>query len=75
MVLPCEGIGETRLPQEYRDTLTQAGCILREVDWLVPNGGGYTGEEARFIDTWMKLRVFGLSEYEVHTISAGSMLY
>ncbi|KAF8708445.1 Glycosyl transferase family 8, partial [Rhizoctonia solani] len=44
------------LPQEYRDILTSMGIILHEVDYLVPQGGGYTGADARFVDSWGKLR-------------------
>ncbi|KAF8679662.1 Glycosyl transferase family 8 [Rhizoctonia solani] len=44
------------LPQEYRDILTRMGIILHEVDYLVPQGGGYTGADARFVDSWGKLR-------------------
>ncbi|KAH7345028.1 nucleotide-diphospho-sugar transferase [Rhizoctonia solani] len=63
-----------RLPQEYRDILTSAGIILREVDYLIPQGGGYMGVEARFIDSWSKLRAFGLSEYERVVLIDSDML-
>ncbi|KDN50215.1 hypothetical protein RSAG8_01551, partial [Rhizoctonia solani AG-8 WAC10335] len=62
------------LPQEYREILTSAGVILKEVDYLVPQAGGYRGVEARFIDSWSKLRVFGLSEYERVVLIDSDML-
>ncbi|CAE6448372.1 unnamed protein product [Rhizoctonia solani] len=63
-----------RLPQEYRDILTSAGVILKEVDYLIPQGGGYLGVEARFVDSWSKLRAFGLSEYERVVLIDSDML-
>lgn len=65
MVLPLRGDPHERLPQEYRDILVQAGCVLKEIAYLTPASGGYTGLEARFVDSWTKLRAFGLSEFEV----------
>lgn len=70
MVTPLD----SRLPQEYRDVLAQAGCIVREIKYLVPEGGGYTGVEARFVDSWTKLRAFGLSEYERLVLIDSDML-
>jgi hypothetical protein len=74
MVTPLKDDPHERLPQEYRDVLVQAGCILKEIDYLLPTSGGYTGAESRFIDTWTKLRGFGLSEYEVRTHNADVLI-
>ncbi|CAE6476571.1 unnamed protein product [Rhizoctonia solani] len=74
MVNPLRDDSTERLPQEYRNILTSVGIVLREVDYLIPQSGGYRGVEARFIDTWSKLRVFGLSEYERVVLIDSDML-
>ncbi|KAG9113668.1 hypothetical protein FRC07_007764 [Ceratobasidium sp. 392] len=65
MVFPLKSARGARLPLEHRNLLRQAGCVLREIDWLVPAVGGYKGTQTRYLDNWSRLRAFGLLEYEV----------
>ncbi|KAI9445233.1 nucleotide-diphospho-sugar transferase [Lactarius indigo] len=54
------------LPQPTKDVLTRCGIPFREVQSLRPGGGQYVLAEhdERFADTWTKLRVFELVEYD-----------
>ncbi|QRV83047.1 glycosyltransferase family 8 protein [Ceratobasidium sp. AG-Ba] len=51
-------------------------CRLQglKVTGVYPKSGGYTGVEARFVDSWAKLRVFGLNEYERVVLIDSDML-
>lgn len=40
---------------------------MREVARLIPERGGYDGPDQRFVDTWTKLRVGELLEFEVRS--------
>lgn len=46
------------LPKEARDALRKRGILIREVDHLQPAEGRHTlaAHDARFADTWTKLR-------------------
>ncbi|KAH9082118.1 nucleotide-diphospho-sugar transferase [Lactarius deliciosus] len=54
------------LPQRTRDVLVRCGIPFREVQSLRPGDGQYVPAEhdERFADTWTKLRVFELIEYD-----------
>jgi alpha-N-acetylglucosamine transferase len=57
----------------YTDTLDESaldvfraeGIVLRKVEYLAPRRNDLKPIEPRFKDTWTKLSVFGLVEYEV----------
>ncbi|KAG6841258.1 hypothetical protein C0991_000398 [Blastosporella zonata] len=53
------------LPSEARDVLHKRGILTREVDTLEPKEGSHVlaVHDARFADTWTKLRGFELTEY------------
>ncbi|KII93184.1 glycosyltransferase family 8 protein [Plicaturopsis crispa FD-325 SS-3] len=55
-----------QLPQAVRDVLSRRGIAMREVDSLYPEEGKHqlAGHDARFGDTWTKLRAFELAEFE-----------
>lgn len=54
------------LPQQTKDVLVRCGIPFREVQSLRPGDGQYVLAEhdERFADTWTKLRVFELVEYD-----------
>ncbi|KAG5718848.1 hypothetical protein E4T56_gene6329 [Termitomyces sp. T112] len=54
------------LPLEARDVLRMRGILTREVDSLQPREGSHSlaAHDARFADTWTKLRGFELIEYD-----------
>ncbi|KAG6816287.1 hypothetical protein H0H87_007230 [Tephrocybe sp. NHM501043] len=54
------------LPSEARDVLRNHGILTREVDSLQPKEGSHSlsTHDARFADTWTKLRGFELVEYD-----------
>jgi inositol 3-alpha-galactosyltransferase len=52
------------LPKECVTALEQAGVEVRVVQPLVPRGKVTTIAE-RFVDTWTKLRVWEMTEYDV----------
>jgi len=54
------------LPDEARTALRSRGILMREVQPLRPLQGVHTlvAHDARFADTWTKLRGFELSEYD-----------
>ncbi|KAF5377634.1 hypothetical protein D9615_005296 [Tricholomella constricta] len=54
------------LPKNARDVLQKRGILTRDVDTLQPNPGAHTlaAHDARFADTWTKLRGFELIEYD-----------
>ncbi|KAH9835701.1 nucleotide-diphospho-sugar transferase [Rhodofomes roseus] len=69
MVTPSVG-------QDIRDTLTRRGMIVRTVDHLTPREGAHTlsPHDARFGDTWTKLRAFELTEYDRVVLVDADML-
>ncbi|PCH33510.1 glycosyltransferase family 8 protein [Wolfiporia cocos MD-104 SS10] len=54
------------LSQDVRGVLARRNIIMREVDHLLPEEGTHklSAHDARFQDTWTKLRAFELAEYE-----------
>lgn len=59
------------LPQVARDTLDARGIRVRDIDFLEPpkeNRGELDEHDRRFADTWTKLRVFEMTEFEVRTV-------
>lgn len=54
------------LSQRARDVLTKRGITVREIQSLQPSSGSHTlaTHDARFADTWTKLRGFELVEYD-----------
>ncbi|KAH7931120.1 glycosyltransferase family 8 protein [Leucogyrophana mollusca] len=54
------------LPQEAKDVLNRKGISMKEVSSLQPPEGlhNLSSHDARFTDTWTKLRSFGLAEYD-----------
>lgn len=54
------------LPPAARAVLAKRGIRAREVEGLYPEDGKHTlpAHDARFADTWTKLRVFELNEYK-----------
>jgi len=59
MVTPSVG-------QDVKDILTRRGMVVRMVDQLKPRDGTHSlsVHDARFGDTWTKLRAFELTEYD-----------
>lgn len=56
------------LPEEARAVLKTAGIAVKDIDYLQPdedNQVDIAENDHRFADTWTKLRVFELTEYEV----------
>jgi len=55
-----------QLPQDARDILNKEEILMREVDILMPVDGAHklSAHDARFVDTWTKLRGFDLEEYD-----------
>ncbi|KAJ9100380.1 hypothetical protein QFC20_005448 [Naganishia adeliensis] len=51
------------LPEECVKALEEAGVQVRRVEPLVPRGRVTTIAE-RFVDTWTKLRVWGMEEFD-----------
>ena len=64
------------LPLRVSEILRQYGLETRPVDYLEPQGGwnGQKTLDHRFIDTWTKLAVFGLEEYEQIILLDSDML-
>lgn len=56
------------LPGECVKALEEAGVQVRRVEPLVPRGKVTTIAE-RFVDTWTKLRVWGMEEFDVSEVS------
>lgn len=59
------------LPQVARDILDARGIRIRDIDYLEPpkeNRGELDEHDRRFADTWTKLRVFEMTEFEVRTV-------
>lgn len=55
------------LPKDSRNTLDEAGCNVIEIDELRPKIE-VSVVAARFVDTWDKLRAFGLEGFQVSRI-------
>jgi alpha-N-acetylglucosamine transferase len=53
------------LCEQAQEALKESGIILREVDYLAPQRSDLKPVEHRFKDTWTKLAVFNLTEYDV----------
>lgn len=56
------------LPQDAREILTRRGIRVREIEYLQPPAdkqADFDEHDLRFQDTWTKLRVFEMAEYEV----------
>ena len=63
---PLVVLATPSLPQAARDVIVKAGLILRMIDYIEPQSSGkMDAHDERFADTWTKLAVFGLTEYEV----------
>ncbi|KAI8995485.1 glycosyltransferase family 8 protein [Trametes punicea] len=54
------------LPREVRDVVIRRGIAIRDIDPLNPKNGHHelAMHDSRFAETWTKLRVFELVEYE-----------
>lgn len=56
------------LPPDAREVLTRRGIKVREIEYLQPppdKQADLDEHDLRFQDTWTKLRVFEMAEYEV----------
>lgn len=56
------------LPQDARDILGRRGIHVREIEYLQPppdKQANLDEHDLRFQDTWTKLRVFEMAEYDV----------
>jgi len=55
------------LTQDGRDILSKMGIAMHEISPLQPQEGTHSlsAHDARFGDTWSKLRVFEMTEYDV----------
>lgn len=66
--LPNDGSAQMKLSERSKDVLRKRGIQLVCVDELSPKqicgDAAKEGWEARFRDTWTKLRVFGLTDYQ-----------
>ncbi|GAA6004904.1 hypothetical protein JCM10207_008447 [Rhodosporidiobolus poonsookiae] len=65
------------LPQIARDILTQRGIPIRDIEFLSPPADQkkeLDNHDARFHDTWTKLRVFELEEFERLVLLDSDML-
>ena len=53
--------------EDDREILVKRGIMVRDIDSLAPEAGrnNLAAHDARFRDTWTKLRAFELEEYEV----------
>ncbi len=59
------------LPQDARDILQRRGIRVREIEYLQPPAdkqADFDEHDLRFQDTWTKLRVFEMAEYDVSVI-------
>lgn len=59
---PLVVMAPPKLSQEARNVLRKLGIIVRDVEYLRSNNTGFT--DKRFSDTWTKIRVWELLEYE-----------
>ena len=58
------------LPQATRKVIRRAGISIKEIEYVLPAAARdkkYPKFDQRFADTWTKLAVFSLEEYEVGT--------
>jgi len=64
------------LPRGCRDVLQKRGIPIREIQFLQPGDGMHTlaAADVRFHDTWTKLRVFELEEFERVVLLDSDML-
>jgi alpha-N-acetylglucosamine transferase len=67
------------LPLWSREVLTKMGLEIIDIPHLAPAAGQHAGFEgghfARFDDTWTKLRVFGLTQYERLILIDSDMIF
>ena len=59
------------LPQDARVILQQRGIAVRDIDYLQPpdeQRKKLDEHDRRFEDTWTKLRVFEMAEYDVRSL-------
>ncbi|KAL1952109.1 hypothetical protein VTO73DRAFT_1258 [Trametes versicolor] len=52
------------LPQDVHDVLTRKGIAISVVDSLTPKNSNIAEHDSRFAETWTKLRMFELIDYE-----------
>ncbi|KAJ3890285.1 nucleotide-diphospho-sugar transferase [Lentinula edodes] len=64
------------LEEDARDVLTQCGIEMYSINSLVPDSSRHTvaDHDARFKDTWTKLRAFGLEGFERVVLLDADML-
>ena len=65
---PLVVLATKELPQNARDVLRSRGIGVRDIEFLEPVKELKTtldSHDHRFADTWTKLRVFELEEYDV----------
>lgn len=64
---PLVVMASPQLPADARDVLRARSVVVRDIEYLEPEPGRHTIAEhdIRFRDTWTKLRVFDLAEYDV----------
>jgi alpha-N-acetylglucosamine transferase len=55
---------EEGLSGESLRALERAGCLLREVERIVPLQEDSSHVQSYYADTWTKLQVFGLTDFE-----------
>ncbi|KAL4247900.1 Nucleotide-diphospho-sugar transferase, partial [Pleurotus pulmonarius] len=62
---PLAVMATVDVPQETRTFLKGRGIVIIDVEYMkLPDGAGHTTQYGRFNDTWTKLRVFDLHDYE-----------
>ncbi|KAI0824194.1 glycosyltransferase family 8 protein [Trametes gibbosa] len=54
------------LPQDVRDIVARRGIVIRDVEPLYPKEGKeqLSAHDIRFMETWTKIRMFSLAEYD-----------
>ena len=71
---PFVALYTEQFPEEGHKALDDRGIQKRKVEYVTPAGQKDYTNDPRFYDTWTKLTVFGLLEYERAILLDGDML-